>query len=46
MSGYLLGVIGMVLFCAVLTVVIPHGKTSKMVHAISRIACVVAILAP
>ena len=46
MSGYLLGVIGVVLFCSLVTIVLPHGKTASIVHNISRLACIVAILAP
>lgn len=46
MSGYLLSVIGVILLTSLLTVVIPQGKTSKIVAAISKLACIVAILMP
>jgi hypothetical protein len=46
LSGYLLGVIGTVIFSAVLTAVIPNGKTSGLIKAVARMACVLAIVAP
>ncbi len=46
MSGYLLSVIGIVLIAAVLTAVCPNGKTAATVKAITRLACVLAIVAP
>ena len=46
MSAYLLSVIGTVLICALLSIVLPEGKTSKMVFSASKVACVVAIVAP
>lgn len=46
MNGYLLSVIGTVLFCSILTAVMPQGKTATMVNAIARLACIIAILAP
>ncbi len=46
MSGYLLGVIGTVLFSALLTAIMPEGKTSGLIKAIARITCVLAIVAP
>ncbi len=46
MSEYLLSVIGMVLFCSVLSMIIPQGKTSTIVQAIGRLACILAILSP
>ena len=46
MSGYLLGVIGVVLISSLLTVVIPQGKTAKLVASLSKLACIVAILMP
>ena len=46
LSGYLLSIIGVVLFCSVLTVVLPQGKTGKIVGAMARLACIITILAP
>ena len=46
MSGYLLSVVGIVLFTSVLLAIVPTGKTSEIVKAIARLACVVTILAP
>ncbi len=46
MSGYLLGVIGIVLFSSVLLAVLPSGKTGEMIRGIARIACVITILSP
>ncbi len=46
MSDYLLCVVGIVLFASVLLAIVPSGKTSEMVKAIARLACVITILAP
>lgn len=46
MSGYLLGVIGTVLFSAVLTAIIPNGKTASIIKSVARLACLVAVLSP
>ncbi len=46
MSGYLLSVIGTVVFSSLITAVMPEGKTSGLIKAIARIACVLAIVAP
>ena len=46
MSGYLLSVVGIVLFTSILLAIVPTGKTSEIVKAIARLACVVTILAP
>ena len=46
MSEYLLSVIGVVLFSSVLLAILPSGKTSELIKAIARIACLVTILAP
>lgn len=46
MSGYLLSVVGIVLFTSMLLAIVPTGKTSEIVKAIARLACVVTILAP
>ncbi len=46
MNGYLLSVIGTVLFAALLTAIVPEGKTSGLVKAIAKSACLLAIVAP
>ena len=46
MSGYLLGIIGIVLFSALITMVLPQGKTAEFIKSITRVACTVAILTP
>ena len=46
MNTYLLGVIGTVLFSAVLTLITPDGKTGGIVKASARLACLVAIISP
>ena len=46
MNGYLLGVIGTVLLAALLTAIAPEGKTSGLIKAIAKSACLLAIVAP
>ncbi len=46
MSGYLLGVVGVVVLAATLTSVLPEGKTSSTIRAIARLACILAIISP
>lgn len=46
MSGYLLSVIGTVIFSALITAIMPEGKTSGLIKAVARIVCVLAIVAP
>ncbi len=46
MNGYLLSIIGTVLLSAIVTVVIPNGKTAGTVKGIARLVCVLAIIAP
>ncbi|MBQ4052808.1 MAG: hypothetical protein IJD33_00545 [Clostridia bacterium] len=46
MSGYLLSVIGIVLFSSILIAVLPNGKTADMIRGITRIACVITMLSP
>ncbi len=46
MNGYLLGVIGTVLVCSLLTAIAPEGKTSSVIKGVARLACVLAIIAP
>lgn len=46
MNAYLLGVIGTVLLCAVLTAIVPDGKTSAVIKGVAKLACLLAIVAP
>lgn len=46
LNGYVLAVIGTVLISAVVTAIIPEGKTSSVVKGVTRLACVLAIVAP
>lgn len=46
MSGYILSVIGTVLLAALLTAIAPEGKTSGLIKAIAKSACLLAIVAP
>lgn len=46
MNGYLLTVIGTVLIAALLTAIAPDGKTSGLIKAIAKSACLLAIVAP
>ena len=46
MNGYLLGVIGTVLLCAILSAILPEGKTAGAIKGVAKLACVLAIVAP
>ena len=46
MSGYLLSVVGTILISAVLTVIIPDGKTAPTIKHIARLACLAIIISP
>ena len=46
MKEYLLGVVGTVLLSAVLTGVLPNGKTMALVEGIARLVCILSIIAP
>ena len=46
MNEYVLCVIGTVLISAVLSALIPEGKTSAIIKGVARMACVLAIIAP
>lgn len=46
MKEYLLCIIGTVLFCAILTAIIPDGKTSGIIKGVTRLVCVLAIITP
>lgn len=46
MKAYVISVIGIVIISAVLTVIIPEGKTSGMIKGVAKTACVAVIIAP
>ena len=46
MNGYLLSIIGTILISAILTAIIPDGKTASVIKAMTKTACVVAIVFP
>ena len=46
MSVYVLSVMGTVLLCALLTAILPTGKTTSIVKGVSRLACVISIVMP
>ncbi len=46
MNGYLLSVIGTVLLCSLLTAIAPEGKTSTVIKGVTRLACILVIIAP
>ena len=46
MSGYVLSVIGVILISAILTAVLPSGKTSSVIKGVTRLACVLVIVMP
>lgn len=46
MSTYLLGIVGTVLLCSLLTAILPNGKTSTLIKGIAKLACLLAIVAP
>ena len=46
LDGYLLGIIGTVLLCSVLTAIVPEGKTTSVIKGVTRLACLLAIISP
>ena len=46
MSGYLLTIIGTVLVCSLITAIAPDGKTSASIKGITKLVCILAIIAP
>lgn len=46
MNGYLLTIIGTVVFSSVLTAILPEGKTSGVVKGVAKLALVLAIVSP
>lgn len=46
MNTYLLRVLGAMILSALLTAILPSGKTSPLIVAVTRLLCVLAIVAP
>ncbi len=46
MKGYLLSIAGVVLLSAILTAILPDGKTSVLIKSVMRMACILAIISP
>ena len=46
MSEYLLSIIGTVLLSAILTAILPEGKTAGLIKTIARLTCILAIVSP
>ena len=46
MSSYLLIIVGSVLLSAILTAVIPSGKTANVIKGVTKAVCLLAILSP
>ena len=46
MSAYLLSIIGIVLLTAILSAVLPDGKTVKFIKGIAKLCCLAVILPP
>lgn len=46
MSAYVLSVIGTILLCAILTAILPNGKTNAVIKGVARLACVISIVMP
>ena len=46
MNGYLLSIAGVVILSAILSTVLPNGKTSGLIKSVMRMACILAIISP
>ena len=46
MNGYVLAVVGTVLISSILTMLIPEGKCSALIKNITKLACLVVLIAP
>ena len=46
MSAYVFSVIGVVLLSAVLSCIIPEGKTSGIIKGVAKMACIAVIVSP
>lgn len=46
MNGYLLSVIGTILLAAILTAIVPEGKTANTVKGVTKLVCLLVIISP
>ena len=46
MNGYVLTVMGTVLIASILSVLIPAGKTAGIVKGVTKLACLIVLIAP
>ena len=46
MNGYLLSVIGIILISAVITAILPNGKTASSIKTVLKLACILVVVAP
>ena len=46
LDGYLLCIIGTTLFSAILTGILPIGKTSELIKGVAKLICLLSILSP
>ena len=46
MNGYVLTVMGTVLLSAILTILVPEGKTSGIIKGVTKLACLIVIISP
>ena len=46
MNGYLTIIIGTVLLCAIITAILPNGKTATVIQGVAKMMCLLAIVAP
>ena len=46
LSGYVLTVLGTVLLSAIVTCVIPNGKTAVLIKSVTKLLCIFAIISP
>ncbi len=46
MNEYILSVVGVVLVSALLTAILPEGKTNGLIKSVAKVACVFTIVAP
>ncbi len=46
LSGYILSVIGVVLIAAILTAILPEGKTNGVIKSVMKVVCVFTIVSP
>ena len=46
MNGYVLTVMGTVLLSAILTILVPEGKTAGIIKGVTKLACLIVIVSP